>query len=317
MTHRAERPRSVPTWTFWPRHLPERLSLLYMAALVIVALAGPHLSPYLPEEQSLSEVWAAPGARHVLGTDGLGRDVLSRLLLGTRLSLSIAAAAALLAAVIGVPLGMVSGYVGGWIEGLVMRVVDLLYAFPTLVLVILLAAILRSNLASAGSVTILREIDSSLNGALGILLALSLTAWLPTCRLVRSRVTAVRHAEFVLAARSIGGTDLRILRTHILPHMTGTILATTILVIPSAVVSEAGLTFLGVGVNPPAPSWGQMIAEGAQAIRAHPHLLIASTATLTLTVWLTSLLAAWAMTLSASGATGTWFTLPASARRRS
>ncbi|MCB9139960.1 MAG: ABC transporter permease [Caldilineaceae bacterium] len=269
--------------------------LLYVILLILCAIFAEHIAPYSFLEQDLQNIWEPPSVNHLLGTDGLGRDILSRLIYGTRVSLMVATLASLFVAVIGIPLGLISGYFGGFWDSVIMRIVDVLYAFPDVLLIIVVSAIIKANIAQGDSrgVFFLQELDSVLGGILGILLALGLTTWPVVSRLIRSQTLSIREFDFVIASYSIGSRELWILRKHIFPNIIGSALTAMSLIVPYAIIVEAGLSFLGLGVDPPMPSWGRMISEGSLAMRAHPHLLISSTVLLAVTVLVFMLIGDW------------------------
>jgi len=212
--------------------------------------------------------------------------VLSRLIYGTRVSLSVAIVAQFVILLIGVPLGMLSGYMGGWVDLIIMRVVDILYAFPSLLFVIVLMTYLSAALKDAqGPITgLLGGINTATGGLLGVFIALGLVFWLTVCRLVRGEVLSIRQKEYVDAARATGSHGSSILWRHIFPNILPPVIVAATFGIPSAIMIESGLSFLGLGVEPPTPSWGLMISEGVRNIRSHPHLLLSSGILLSLTL---------------------------------
>ncbi|MGE6744237.1 ABC transporter permease [Allorhizobium pseudoryzae] len=249
--------------------------LLFLAVVAMLAIVAP-LLPYDAYKQDILHRNALPSARHWLGTDELGRDMVARLAVGARVSLVVAILSTAIALAIGVMVGMVSGFVGGRTDALVMRFVDSMYAFPDTLFAILIAGLVKGQLSGQAS-GILEPLAAAYRmsgGLLGVLLTLSLTSWLTTARLVRAQVMALKHSEYVLASRLSGAGHWLIIRTHILPNCLPIIIVSATFVIPSAILLEAGLSFLGVGVDPPTPSWGTMIATGVQSIQAYPHLLM-------------------------------------------
>lgn len=212
-----------------------------------------------------------------LGADVLGRDLLSRILYGARVSLAVAFVGPVVAMFLGITTGLLSGYAGGWIDNLLMRIVDIMYAFPTILLIILLMAFFRLGAAEAepGSIRfILNRWDAALGGMLFIFIGIGATAWMSLARLTRGQVLSVREKEYIEAARSIGTDDFTIIRTHILPNILGPIVVAETLTIPTYISYEAFLSFIGLGVQAPTPSWGAMIAEGATAIGTYPNQAI-------------------------------------------
>lgn len=228
-------------------------SLIFLVVLTTVALLAPWLAPFDPLDVDFEHVRQPPDAQHWLGTDKQGRDVLSRLLFGARLSLAVGFVSQAPILLIGVSAGCLAGYRGGRSAGLIMRVVDVFYAFPTTLLLIALMAILGRGFGS-------------------LLIALTITSWAGAARLVRGQVLRLKQAEFITAAVSLGAADWHILWRHILPNLSGALLVMLSLGIPGAIVAEAGLSFLGIGLLPPAPSWGLMLSDGFSVVRSSPHL---------------------------------------------
>ncbi len=211
--------------------------------------------------------------RYPIGADFLGRDLLTRIIYGARVSLSVAFIGPAVALLIGLSVGLTSGYSGGWVDNLIMRFVDIMYAFPTILLIILLMAFFRSSFTETEAGTLayyISEADKSLGGMLFIFIGIGATAWMSLSRLTRGQVLSVREMEYVEAARSIGTPRLLIIRQHILPNILGPIIVAETLTIPTYISYEAFLSFIGLGVNPPTPSWGAMISDGAEAIATYP-----------------------------------------------
>ena len=230
------------------RRLPW-IPFLILATLVLVALLAPVISPHSPTEQSLPDklkppAWQEGGsARHPLGTDLLGRDVLSRLLHGARVSLMVTAAALLAGGGIGLAVGIVSGYAGGRVDSLLMRVVDATLAFPTILIALLLAVSLGQGLRT-------------------MVIAIAVILWARFARVVRGEVLTVKARDFVALARVRGCSGPRIMAVHILPNVMNTFMVLLSLHIGFVILLEASLSFLGAGIPPPTPSWGQMVADG-------------------------------------------------------
>ncbi len=224
-----------------------------IAALVLVALFAPLIAPHSPTEQSLPEklrppFWQAGGSRaHLLGTDGLGRDMLSRLVYGARVSLTAAACALLVGGSVGLTIGIMAGYVGGRVDAALMRIVDATLSFPTILIALLLAVSLGQGLRT-------------------IVIAIALIIWARFARVVRGEVLAVKTRDFVALARVHGCSSLRIMAVHILPNVMNTFMVLLTLHIGFVIIVEASLSFLGAGIPPPTPSWGQMVADGRSLI---------------------------------------------------
>jgi oligopeptide transport system permease protein len=211
---------------------------------------------------------------YLLGSDNLGRDLWTRMVYGARVSLLIALIGPLVSLLIGLPYGLISGYFGGRIDNWMMRFVDLMYAFPTLLLIILLMAFFRSSttVTTEGSfVYNMAQLDRASGGMFFIFLGVGITAWMGLARLTRGQVLYIREMEYVLAARSVGSNTSNIMWKHILPNILGPIIISETLSIPTYISYEAFLSFIGLGVNPPTPSWGIMISDGARVLRSAPH----------------------------------------------
>jgi len=218
------------------------IGVVLILLLVTAAAIAPLLTSFDPTAIELSEQLRPPSAAHWLGTDVQGRDVLSRLLFGARISLAVGLGAQLIALVIGGTLGLVSGFYGRWVDEVVMRIADVTLAFPTLLLLIAMVAAFQPSL---GVVTV----------------TIGVVGWAGVARLVRGQVMVVRGLEYVHAARALGGSDARILLRHVLPAVTAPLVIVATLGIAAAIMAESSLSFLGLGVQPPTPSWGGMIAD--------------------------------------------------------
>lgn len=272
--------------------------------LALTAIFAEHIAPRGFAEQVLIDNNAAPpwvlrvfptmvdyvkvSNDYFLGADYVGRDLLSRLIYGARVSLTVAIVAPLISLLIGVTLGSISGYFGGRMDNLLMRVVDVLYAFPTLLFIILLMAFFRGTFAKpeAGTFTYaVSQADAKLGGLLFIFIGIGLTAWETMARLTRGQVLAVKEKEYIEAARTIGATDLRIMFRHILPNILGPLIVAETLAIPAYINTEAFLSFIGLGVNPPTPSWGSMISDGSAVVRTYPNQAIFPALALAITMF--------------------------------
>lgn len=231
--------------------------------VVVLALVGPWLSPYTPEAFSGAQ-FEGPSASHWFGTDVHGRDVLTRVLHGARLSLVVGLTGAAVSLVIGVLWGAVAGYAGGRLDGMLMRVVDVLYAMPTLVFVIVVVTALNGVLARWEAAGV--PVNTTLARVIGLLLGIGSVSWLTMARIVRGEVLSLRTRPFVEASRVLGAGHARILFRHILPNLAGVVLVYLALTVPAVVLYESFLSYLGLGIQPPAASLGTLIAEGAAQI---------------------------------------------------
>ena len=207
----------------------------------------------------------------------MGRDLLSRIIYGTRISLSVGIVGAVTAFIIGVLYGVVSGYYGGKADNVMMRFVDIMYGFPTLLLIILMMVLFKSTFAVTTPGTFaatLSAIDKAFGGLFFIFIGIGVTAWIGMARIARGMALSLREKEFVEAARATGNSNLQIILKHVVPNLIGPCIVRVTLDIPRYITFEAFLSFIGLGVNPPTPSWGMLISEGYQAMRSYPHLAI-------------------------------------------
>jgi len=252
-------------------HPNVRIGGVLVALIAVVALVGPLLAPQDPSAQDLIAGLTAmgapigPSAAHWLGSDALGRDVLSRLLIGARISLLVGVAATVIALGIGLVVGLVAGYFRGSIDTVAMRAVDVLMSFPFLLLCIALVAVREPGLSN-------------------VLLVLGLLGWTTTARVVRGKVLAEREKEYVQAARALGLGHTRIIFRHILPNVVGPVIVLATLGVAATILAESVLSYLGLGVPPPTPSWGAMISEGQPWYRLAPRLIFLPGVCILLTV---------------------------------
>lgn len=245
--------------------------------LVAIAIFAPYIAPRHYAEGDLMSTYAKPGPEYLLGADFMGRDLLSRLIYGTRISLVVGFLGAFNAFVIGVAYGLISGFYGGKVDNIMMRIVDIFYAFPDLLLVILLMVVFRANVFEVSHQSFLQpliNLDSALGGLLFIMIGVSLNSWVGMARLVRGLTLSNRETEYIQAERAVGASNARIMFRHVLPNILGPCIVSVTLSIPGYISTEAFLSFIGLGVNPPTPSWGMMIAEGYAAMQSYPHLAL-------------------------------------------
>ncbi|HYI23053.1 MAG TPA: ABC transporter permease [Candidatus Limnocylindrales bacterium] len=251
------------------------VGLALVLLLVFMGVLGPTLAPFPYYAQDIEAI-TANGFRplhpfeplsmetgHWLGTDELGRDSLSRLLDGAQISLAVALVVQIVVLVIGMPIGAIAGWFGGRIDNILMRFTDVMYAFPDLLLIILMSVTFRNT-----------WLGQQFNGLLLVFIAIGLTSWVTVARLVRGQLLSLKEIEFVEAARAIGVRDRNIVTKHLLPNSIGPVIVAITLGIPGAILAEATLAFLGVGVQPPRASWGSLINEGVRYIRSDPHLVL-------------------------------------------
>ncbi len=234
-----------------------RIGLVMGALLIVVAMVGPSVAPFdpaAPVAPQLAEPMA-PGAPFYLGTDDLGRDILSRLLYGARISLLVGIVAMVVTMVIGTAVGITAGYFGGVVDVILMRATDVMLAFPGLLLAVALVAVLRPSVWT-------------------IFIVIGLVSWTGVARVIRSEVLSLRERDFVLAARALGARHRRILRRHVLPNVAPTIVVIAALSTSGTILLDAGLSFLGIGVPPPTPTWGRMIQEATSYYRVAPWLML-------------------------------------------
>jgi len=228
-------------------------------ALFVIAIFGPMVSPYSYEDQNLENTFQSPTLQHPFGTDQLGRDQMTRVMYGSRISLAVGIVCAALNFLIGVTYGGIAAYFGGRVDDIMMRIVDILYGIPTLIIVILLTVLFK---------------DKGVSPLVNVFIAIGLTYWLPMARIVRGEILSLKEREFALAAKTIGAPNNRILFKHLIPNAMGPIIVTVTLEVPSAIFTEAFLSYIGLGVSAPVASWGVLASDGTEAIRSFPYLVL-------------------------------------------
>ncbi len=257
--------RGVSLWQdAWRRLLRNRMALaglLFIGLLAFAFVTAGFLTPYSYREADYDNTRIPPRwPDHIFGTDKLGRDVFTRVWWGTRISLTVAIVGSLTSLIIGMTYGAIAGYKGGQTDNLMMRFVDVMYGFPTLLFIILIMVVLPS--------------ESAIQGMINIFIAIGVVGWMGMSRLIRGQFLSLREKEYVLAAEMVGAGPARIISRHLLPNSLGPAVVSLTLGIPGLILTEATLSFIGLGVPPPYPSWGQMINEGWRGLRSTPHLTI-------------------------------------------
>ena len=285
-----------------------------IVVLVLLAVLAPWVTPYHYSEGDSAENYMIPtwvdavfpgnmsaytqvGDKFFLGADYLGRDLLSRIIYGARVSLPVGFIGAFTALVIGLVYGSISGYYGGKVDNLMMRIVDIMYAFPTMLLIILLMAFFKTSFGGQAQPGTAAYSFNALNnavdrllglqggGMLFIFMGIGVTAWMGIARLARGQILSLKEKEFVEASHMIGASDTRIIVRHILPNIIGPILVSVTLAIPGYITTEVFLSFIGLGVDPPTPSWGSMISEGSKALRSYPNQVVFPAIVLAITMF--------------------------------
>ncbi len=217
-------------------------------AVLVLALLAPVIAPYDPDEINVKSILLAPSVTHWMGTDGLGRDVFSRMLYGGRVSLLVGLVAVGISTAIGIVLGALAGYYRGWVDTVIMRLVDIMLSIPSFFLILAVIAFLTPSI-------------------INIMIVIGLTSWMGVTRLVRAEFLSLSEREFVMASRTLGAKDFRLIFTHLLPNSLTPIIVSSVLGVASAVLLESGLSFLGLGVQPPQASWGNILTDGKEYIQ--------------------------------------------------
>ncbi len=246
------------------RHHPGALTGLAVLLLLTLAVLAAPLSPYDPHASDMAARYQPPSWAHPLGTDALGRDLLTRILYGGRISLSVGLTVMAITLLVGVPIGALAGFLGRWVDDLLMRLTDAALSVPSMLVLILVGAILREfDFPFFGS-----------NPVLTIALVIGLLSWMTMARLVRASYVTIREMDFIVAARVVGASNLRIMARHIFPNAIGPIIVEATLEVGYAIMEESGLSFLGFGIQPPTPSWGNLLSDAQEHLTRHPWLAI-------------------------------------------
>ncbi len=235
-------------------------------ALILLAVFAPWLAPTHYDKQVYAQAWQKPSANHWMGTDQYGRDVLSRIIYGARISLSVALVVNAVSLLIGAPYGAIAGWFGGKVDYALMRFLDVMSAFPNLLLAILMMTILGSGLVN-------------------VFIAMSVTSWIGIARLIRGQILSLREQDYIMASRAIGAKNSRIILQHLIPNALVPVIVALTLGVPSAIMGEAGLSFLGIGVNAPMPSWGKMLNEYMGSISSSWYLSVFPAIMIALTMY--------------------------------
>jgi peptide/nickel transport system permease protein len=246
----SQAPQETLSHLFWRRFRKNKLALLgalIVLFLFLVAVLAPWISPYDPGQIQIKRVLEEPSAQHPFGTDSLGRDVLSRMFWGSRISLLVGFVAVGIATLIGIFLGSLAGYYGRWIDNLIMRFVDIMLCFPTFFLILAVIAFLEPSIWN-------------------IMIVIGVTGWMGVARLVRAEFLSLRERDFTVAEMALGAKDFRIIFRHILPNALAPVLVSATLGVAGAILTESALSFLGIGVQPPTPSWGNILTAGKDNI---------------------------------------------------
>jgi peptide/nickel transport system permease protein len=242
-------------WKLFKSKKAAAVSLIFLILFSLTALFAPIIAPYNYDEQDLSGRLEGPDTKHIFGRDQFGRDIFSRVIYGSRISLEIGILVVFFSSVIGTFIGTISGYYAGYLDDLLMRIIDILLAFPGILLAIAIMAILGPSLNN-------------------VILALCLIGWVSYARLARGEVLSVKEMDYIEAARSIGCSNTRIIAFHVLPNILAPLIVQATIGIAGVIIGEAGLSFLGLGVQPPTPSWGSMLSDGKNYIFEAPHLTV-------------------------------------------
>lgn len=266
LEHQTERlSQRQRTWRRFAKHKGALLGIVIVAFLIILAFTAQWLAPYDPNKTNLRLRGAAPSMAHPFGNDDIGRDILSRIMFGSRVALLVGITSTTIAVSIGVLVGAMAGYFGGWVDFVLSRLIDTLMAFPILALLLTLSAVLGPSLRN-------------------VIIIVGITFWASYARVIRAEVLSLRERDYVLAARASGASDKRVILQHIVPNAIGPVIILASLAVGGVIIFESALSFLGMGISRPTPSWGTMLSDGRDHIRNYPHIAIAPGLAIALTV---------------------------------
>ncbi len=261
----------------WRRLRRNKVAMVCLVVIVIIVLAaiiGPEIIPYSYSDQIRGDESQWPNLKHPLGTDSLGRDMLARILYGARISLSVGVVACIINLTIGILYGGIAGFVGGKVDNIMMRLVDIIYSIPTMLYVILLSVVFRESFDTLFTKPFFAPLKAAGSGLISIYLAIGLSYWVVMARIVRGQILSLKEQEYVTAAKTIGASGFRILMKHLIPNCLGPIIVTTMLLIPDAIFTESFLSFIGLGVDAPVPSWGGLASDALGGFRSYFYLLL-------------------------------------------
>ncbi len=266
---KLEEVKSISFWdAAWKRFKKNKMAvvgLIFVILLMLTALLAPFIAPYHYSFQNYDIAFQSPSLGHIFGTDDLGRDMFSRLVYSLRNGLTVAIGSQILVLVIGLIIGSIAGFRGGVIDSILMRIVDIMMAFPVFLFNIILVTVMGRSLFT-------------------IILAIGVTRWAGLARLVRGQIMVLKQSEYIEAARAIGAKDGHIIRKYLLPNTVGPIIVSIVFGIPLAILTESGMALIGMGLRPPMPSWGSLIGEGMGMVMGFPHLLVWPALTFALTL---------------------------------
>ena len=257
---------AADAWGRFKKNPLSMFGLVIITIIIIFAITGPIISPHTYEQQNINEQYQGPSKDHWFGTDKFGRDLFVRIMYGARISLTIGFSAAFISICIGIVYGGTAGYFGGTLDVIMMRIVDIIAGIPSLCYVILIMLYLGSSVQS-------------------IVLAICVSSWTRTARVVRSQVLTLREQDFIMAAKSIGESNTTIIRRHLIPNCLGPIIVTVSFLVPEAIFTEAFLSFLGIGIMIPMASWGTLANDAIPNLRSHPYLMFTPAAAISLTMF--------------------------------